>query len=201
MEQGLILPIFYLPPISYFSAFIAFKGEVMIEKHEHFPKQTYRNRALIHSPNGALELIIPVVKGSKEHTKIKDVKISYDHDWQRLHWMSLQTSYRRSAYFEFYEDELAPFYESKPAFLFDWNEALFQMLLKLLKVKKEYYYTASYEPAEPDYRQLIHPKKTSVPNAVHPYFQVFEPRNGFLPDLSVADLLFNQGPDALSYLR
>lgn len=201
MEKGLVLPLFYLPPIPYFSVFLAASGNIMIEKHEHFPKQTYRNRASIYSPNGPLDLIVPVVKGSKVHTAIKDVKVSYESDWQRLHWMSLQTSYRRSAYFEYYEDDFAPLYAYKPDFLVDWNETFFRLLLKLLKIDGTYQYTSSYEPQDPDYRQLIHPKAPPAVNAVKPYFQVFEPRHGFIPHLSIVDLLFNQGPGAPAFLK
>src|SRR5690606_26446770 len=133
MNKGAIFPLFYLPPIEYFNKLTQTQGSILIERCEHFPKQTYRNRCSIQSPNGKLDLIIPVIKGSKNHTVVKDVKISYDFDWQRLHWMSLQTSYRSSAYFEFYEDEIAPFYQRRWEYLFDYNLELFQLLLKLLK--------------------------------------------------------------------
>eukprot|EP01132_Coremiostelium_polycephalum_P012723 gene12723-15550_t len=121
MQSPAIFPLFYLPAVSYFSALDANNFNFLIEKHEHFPKQTYRNRARIASPNGSLDLYVPVVKGSKFHTVIKDVKISYDFKWQRLHWLSLQTSYRNSAYFEYYEDEISSFYSKKFEFLFDYN--------------------------------------------------------------------------------
>src|SRR5690606_40700192 len=122
MEKGVVLPLFYLPPIEFFKQLIDNKGKtIIIEKHEHFPKQTYRNRATVYGPNGKLNLTVPVLKGSKMHTAVKDVKISYDADWQRLHWLTLQSSYRSSAYFEFYEDDFAPFYERKYDYLFDYN--------------------------------------------------------------------------------
>ena len=107
MQSPAIFPLFYLFPVSYFSALEANDFNFLLEKHEHFPKQTYRNRTRISSPNGSLDLYVPVVKGSKVHTVYKDVKISYDFKWQRLHWLSLQNCYRNSAYFEYYEDELA----------------------------------------------------------------------------------------------
>ena len=110
MQSSAIFPLFYLPPVSYFSALKNHNFQFEIEKHEHFVKQTYRSRISIASPDGILDLMIPVVKGSKFHTSTKDVKISYDFKWQRLHWLGLQTCYRSSAYFEFYEDGLAPFY-------------------------------------------------------------------------------------------
>lgn len=202
MQKGAIFPLLYLPPIEYFSKIAEHKQAVIVENAENFEKQTYRNRASIHSPNGKLDLIVPVIKGSKNHTKVKDVKISYDFNWQRLHLLSLQTSYRSSAYFEFYEDDLMPFYENKWVFLFDYNEELFNHLLRFLKMNIEYSYTNDFQKEYPDvldFRSSIHPKR-SVQNAVNTYFQVFEERNGFLPNLSIADLLFNQGPQSYKYL-
>jgi hypothetical protein len=202
IEKGAVLPMFYLPPVEYFIQLNTYRPGILIEREEHFPKQTYRNRANIFSPDGVLTLVVPVVKGSKTHTKIKDVKISYDFNWQRLHWMSLQACYRRSAYFEYYEDDFAPFYEKKFPFLFDYNEQLLQFLLKSLKIKAPYDYTAGYEAeyaATTDLRNAINPKKDSGFEQ-KPYFQVFDERKGFLKNLSVVDLLFNQGPQSLNYL-
>ena len=122
MEKGAVFPLFYLPPIEYFSKILVHKENILFENTENFKKQSYRNRATIHSPHGKLNLTVPVIKGSKSHTKVKDVKISYDFQWQRMHLMSLQTSYRSSAYFEFYEDDLTLFYEKKWDFIFDYNE-------------------------------------------------------------------------------
>ena len=134
MQNPAIFPLFYLPPVSYFTQLKTNNFEFALEKFEHFPKQTYRNRATIASPNGSLDLAIPVIKGSKLHTPFKDVKISYDSRWQRLHWLSLQNCYRSSAYFEFYEDGLAPFYEKKYDYLFDYNYELLAWLFKQLKI-------------------------------------------------------------------
>lgn len=178
------------------------KDQVLFEAEEHFPKQTYRNRASIHSPNAKLDLIIPVIKGSNNHTKFKDVKISYDFDWQRLHWLSIQTSYRSSAYFEYYEDEFAPLYEQKVNYLIEYNEKFLQLLLKLLKLKISYSFALDFEKGYSDledYRNAIHPKISSS-YQTKPYFQVFEDRNGFMPNLSVVDLLFNQGPQSINYI-
>ena len=202
IEKGAVLPLFYLPPVEYFTQLNNCNPDFVVEKHEHFPKQTYRNRANIYSPDGVLTLVVPVVKGSKAHTPVKDVKISYDFNWQRLHWLSLQGCYRRSAYFEYYEDDFVPFYETKEVFLFDYNEKLLTLLLKLLKIKTTLNFTESYEAEYPgltDLRHTIHPKKGS---ALHqkPYFQVFEERHGFMRNLGIVDLLFNQGPQSLNYL-
>ncbi|HVW15600.1 MAG TPA: WbqC family protein [Mucilaginibacter sp.] len=202
IEKGAVLPLFYLPPVEYFAELNIYNPNFLIEKYEHFPKQTYRNRANIYSPDGVLTLVVPVVKGSKAHTAVKDVKISHDFNWQRLHWMSLQGCYRRSAYFEYYEDEFAIFYEMKEQFLFDYNEKLLHMLLKLLKIKANLHYTSSYESEYPDmrdFRHSIHPKKPSAfPQT--PYYQLFEERHGFIKNLSIVDLLFNQGPQSVNYL-
>ena len=202
IENGVVLPMLYLPPVEYFIALNKFKPGILIEREEHFPKQTYRNRANICSPDGMLALTVPVIKGSKNHTKIKDVKISYDFNWQRLHWMGLQACYRRSAYFEYYEDEFAGFYENKETFLFDYNEQLLQLLLKLIKIKTPITYTESYEaeyPALTDLRSSINPKD-ELDFEQKSYFQVFEEKQGFMKNLSIVDLLFNQGPQAINYL-
>ena len=116
--------------------------------------------------------------------------------------MSLQTSYRSSAYYEYYEDELNVFYEKKWDFLFDYNEEIMDVLLKFLKLKIQSRYVLEFEKSYPDlcdFRDSIHPKKTSI-ESFKPYFQVFEDRNDFLPNLSIVDLLFSQGPQSLKYL-
>ncbi len=201
MEKGVVLPLFYLPPIAFFKQLIDNKDKtIIIEKHEHFPKQTYRNRAAVYGPNGKLNLIVPVLKGSKMHTSVKDVKISYDADWQRLHWLSLQTSYRSSAYFEFYEDDFAPFYEKRFEYLFDFNLELLNVLNKHLKLNFNFEFSQSYKTNyEEDFRALIHPKKESNYKPVK-YFQVFEDKYNFMPNLSVVDLLFNQGPQSAKFI-
>lgn len=201
-DNGAIFPMFYLPPVAWFTELLPHQNNFLIEQKEHFPKQTYRNRAQIYSPDGALTMAVPVVKGSKNHTKIRDVKICYDFNWQRQQWMSLQTYYRSSAYFEYYEADFVPFYaEKKFDFLFDLNEAMLQLLIKLLKMKVEINYTDEYQKdfAGADFRQNINPKQT-YDFQQKTYFQVFDDRQGFLKNLSIVDLLFNQGPNASNYL-
>jgi WbqC-like protein family len=202
IEKGAVFPMFYLPPVEYFININRYKPDILIEREEHFPKQTYRNRANVYTPDGTLTLTVPVSKGSKNHTKIKDVKISYDFEWQRLHWLGLQACYRRSAYFEYYEDDFVVFYEKQYPFLFDYNEQLLQFILKSLKLKVQIKYTDTYEAAYPelaDFRNSIHPKK-EIAVEQKTYFQVFEDRKGFLKNMSIIDLLFNQGPHAINYL-
>ncbi|RAJ30244.1 WbqC family protein [Pedobacter cryoconitis] len=203
MHNPAIFPLFYLPPVSYFSALNAHNYEFILEKEEHFPKQTYRNRTRIYSPNGALDLFLPVIKGSKYHTKVKDVKISYDFKWQRLHWLSLESCYRNSAYFEYYEDELAVFYNKKFEFLFDYNLEILQWIFKQLKKPAEFNFTTEYVKEiapENDYRLKLHFKEPELITPAKPYFQVFEDRMGFMPNMSIVDLLFNQGPQTKNYL-
>lgn len=199
MQSPAIFPLFYLPPVSYFSALEANEPDFLIEKYEHFPKQTYRNRTSISSPNGSLDLYVPVIKGSKVHTIYKDVKISYDFKWQRLHWLSLQNCYRNSAYFEYYEDELSKFYHQQYEYLFDYNLELFKWVLGKLKKNIDLRFTEEYiKETDPgfDFRSKLHHKKNEVIFSAKPYFQVFEDRNGFMPNLSILDLLFSQGPQA-----
>lgn len=201
MQSLAIFPLFYLSPISYFSALKTVNFNFLLENQEHFPKQTFRNRATIASPDGMLDLTVPVIKGSKVHTPFKDVKISYDLKWQRLHWLSLQNCYRSSAYFEYYEDGLVPFYEKRTTFLFDYNLELFQWIGKQLKIELNYSITESYQNnfvEQLDFRSQFG-KREIYQTQTKPYFQVFNDRNPFLPNLSILDLLFNQGPQAKSF--
>jgi len=203
MHTSAIFPLFYLPPVSYFSALNAQNYQFLLEKEEHFPKQTFRNRTRIYSPNGPLDLFLPVIKGSKYHTKMKDVKISYDFKWQRLHWLSLESCYRNSPYFEYYEDDLAPFFQKKYDFLFDYNLEILEWIFKQLKKTPVLEFTTEYEkdiPAELDYRNKIQFKNAELIAPQKIYTQVFGEKHGFLPNMSIVDLLFNQGPQAKHYL-
>jgi hypothetical protein len=202
IENGAVLPMFYLPPVAYFTKLNQFKPDIIFEQEEHFPKQTYRNRTNIYSPDGMLTLTVPVSKGSKNHTKTKDVRISYDFKWQRLHWLSLQACYRSSAFFEYYEDDFAPFYETNYTYLLDYNQQQLELLLRLLKIKLPIQATATYEDEYPNLTDLRNSfsTKNEPDTEQKPYFQVFEERKGFLKNLSIVDLLFNQGPQAVNFL-
>jgi hypothetical protein len=202
MEIGAVLPLFYLPNVEFFKNLYQFKDlSLLIEKQEHYPKQTFRNRTAIAGPNGKLDLTVPVQKGSNAHLAFKDVKISYEDRWQRIHWLSLETSYRSSSYFEFYEDAFAPFYQKKYDFLFDYNMELLTVILKLLKMPIDFDVTQTYEEVYDnfiDLRSGFTPKKASD-YTNKPYYQAFEDRNGYLSNLSIVDLLFNQGPQAVQF--
>lgn len=203
MDNHLILPAFYLPPVSYFRTIQHTPLPILIEQYEHYPKQTYRTRASICSANGKLDLIVPVQGGHKGHTQMKDVKISYEWDWQRLHWMSLQTAYRSSAYFEYYEDDFSPFYQQRYEWLLEYNIAQLELLLRLLKIERSLGHTDSYRQdyaLQLDFRTSIHPKRVDPAGTDKPYYQVFENKHGFISDLSVVDLLFNHGLQSKGYL-
>lgn len=202
MNNTTILSSAYLPPIQYYSKLKNYSN-CIIEHHEHFPKQTYRSRCDVYSPNGILTLSIPLVK--RNHRQLtKDIKISYEYDWQKLHWRSLESCYRRSPFFEYFEDDFLPFYTDKKFdFLVDLNEELNQTLLKLLTLKPNYSFSKEYIKTYPDaddLRDIISPKEPlSLDTQFNPkpYMQVFESRHGFLPNLSIVDLLFNEGSKAL----
>ena len=179
--QTVLLPIFYLPPISWFSEFCNSENQIILEQEEHFPKQTYRNRACIFGANGKLPLIIPINHNGKR--AFRDIEISYSERWQALHWKSIKTAYQSSPYFEFYEDQLSKVYENQPKFLIDFNLKSLEIIQKLLKIDQSF--SAKIEPA---FQQ-------------EEYYQTFSDKLGFIKDLSVVDLLCNLGPEAGSYLK
>jgi len=205
MNSTALLSTAYLAPIQYYQKLIAYP-QCIIEHHEHLVKQTYRSRCDVYSPNGTLTLSIPLEKRNKRQS-VKDVKIAYEYNWQTLHWRSLESCYRRSPFFEYFEDDLRPYFESKKFdFLIDINEALQQEIFALLKIKPQVSFTseyiASYENAD-DYRNIISPKQPLEADknfSPKPYSQVFGPRHGFIPNLSILDLLFNEGSRALNHI-
>jgi hypothetical protein len=181
----------YLPPISYINECIQ-SGKIILEQHEHYIKQSYRNRANIYSANGMLALVIPVEHKNLFQIPIKDVKISYASSWQKVHWRSITSAYRNSPFFEFLEDEFAPFYEKKHDYLFDFNLLLLQKILSLMKGGVEITFTTQYEKnpeGVKDLRNYFHPSNRLTQQ--QPYRQVFSERLGFIPDLSIIDKLFN----------
>ena len=199
VEHEIILSTSYLPPVWYIASINAGKN-FYIDAHEHFVKQTIRNRCHILSPNGIQSLIIPVQHPNRFQIPVKDLKISYESQWQRNHWRSLNAAYRRSAFFEFYMDDLSMFYEKKFEFLLDFNSALLDFLLQQLRIKTEILFTNTYEPQPvnlEDLRPLCNtgdpaPNKTEIK-----YPQVFSYKSGFVSGLSSVDLLFNIGSKGL----
>lgn len=195
-----ILPLFYLPNISWFKKYLEKPSEALIEKFENFPKQTFRNRTNIYGANGKLPLIIPINHtGKRLYT---DIQISYAENWKKQHWKSIKNVYQSSPYFEFYEDRFAKVYENQEKFLFDFNLKSLEILLALLKIDKNIHFTQKYETESSalDLRKEFSAKKESEDN-FEEYYQIFADKYGFIKDLSVCDLLFNLGPESLIYLK
>jgi hypothetical protein len=196
-----ILPVAYLPPLNQMALMLK-HNEVIWDTHEYFHKQFYYNRCMIYGPNGAQKLTIPIHKRF-EKTPLKDILIAQEIPWQKIHWRSFEAAYRRSPYFEYYEEEFYPLYwEHEPTHLLDWNIRLFEVVCKLLQADIKLSFTTSYEPAYDtvaDYRPLASPQEP-IEEQENKYQQVFEERHGFIPNLSIIDLLFCEGPHAKDYL-
>ncbi len=183
----------YLPNISYLSQVLNHDA-VVLEKHEHFVKQTYRNRCEILTSNGKLSLSIPLVKQADKEL-ISEKKISYAEDWQKQHWRAITSAYKNSPYFEFFEDEFKPFYENQFEFLFDYNTQLLQTILHILRIKKQIEFTKEFElnPTERNDLRMLSDLNNSFDFIAKPYYQVFADKKGFTPNLSCLDALFNVG--------
>lgn len=193
----------YFPSISHFVA-MAQSEKIVFEMEDNFQKQTNRNRTYIYSPNGIQLLNIPVKHSKQIHQKTKDVKIETDFDWQKQHFKSLEAGYRSSPFFEYFEDEIRPVFEKKYTFLVDLNFETMQIISKCLRMKFEYETTTEYfrevdSNTVLDFRTLADGKKDD--SQFETYTQVFEEKHGFLNNLSVLDLLFNEGRYALDYLK
>ena len=197
----------YLGPIQQYCKMLQYP-EVRIETAENYVKQTYRNRCSIAAANGPLSLSIPIVKPDTLKCQTKDIRISDHGNWRHLHWNALVSAYNMSPFFEYYADDFAPFYEKKYEFLIDFNEELCRLVCELIDIHPVIERTAEYKMEftadEADFREIIHPKKdfrtADTAFVPQPYYQVFESKLGFLPNLSIIDLLFNMGPESLLIL-
>lgn len=197
----MLLPTNYLGNIEYFKL-ISLYPEVMIETCEYYTKQTYRNRCTIYGANGKLDLIIPIVKGKNQRKLIKDTKIANSDNWQKIHWRSIESAYRTSPYFEFYEHEFIVFYNKKYNWLLDINNEQTNFIINKININTKINFTSQYEHEVKmnDYRNYFNPKqKTDF--TCKAYNQVFENKFGFIANLSIIDLLFNKGPEAEMYLK
>ena len=195
-NKQFLFPTSYLAPIGYYAVLLQ-NPICEIEQHEHFIKQSIRNRCDIYGANGKLTLSISIQRKASSKTIIKDIKISYDFPWQKLHWKSITSAYRSSAYFEFYEDFFAPFYQKKEKYLLDFNLKLQKTVFKCLQLEDTAILSGSYQK-ETD--------KTDLRNSdfeiqkQEKYQEVFESNCGFIANLSILDLLFNLGPESSEYL-
>jgi len=193
----------YLAPVQYYSKLASF-DEVLIEAYENYPKQTYRNRCLIATTNGIQTLTVPVEKSEMIKCPTRDIRISNHGNWRHIHWNALVSAYNLSPFFEFYADDFRPFYEKKYTYLIDYNLSLQLMICNLLDIAPKISLTEKYSPEiKNDYRTVIDPRHP-LPDAdfsPKPYYQVFNNKHGFIPNLSIVDLLFNMGNEAVLFIK
>ncbi|MGN0281385.1 MAG: WbqC family protein [Prevotella sp.] len=206
----LLLSTTYFGPVQWYQK-LNTAEEVMLEAHENYSKQTFRNRCVIATANGLQSLTVPVERPEGielNRCPIRDVRISDHGRWRQLHWNALQSAYSESPFFEYYADDLKPFFERHYEFLFDFNLEICNKLCELLDVRPSIRLTSEYVRHDDlahgadDYRDSIVPKHPRHDEAFvpRPYYQVFRHKTGFLPNLSVLDLLFNMGPEGIFWL-
>ena len=193
----------YFPSISHFVA-MAKADCITFEIEDNFQKQTNRNRTYIYSPNGIQLLNIPVKHSKQIHQKTKEVKIENEFDWQKQHFKSMEAAYRSSPFFEFFEDDIRPLFEKKHTYLMDLNFETISLVSKCLRMKLAYNTTTEYfqeldSNTIMEFRQLANGKKDE--SRFEPYTQVFDDKHGFLNNLSILDLVFNEGKYAIDYLK
>jgi len=193
----------YLPPIDYIKI-ISRSERVFIENCENYQKQSYRSRCHIYSANGLLPLIIPVLRNDTHSAKISEIKIDYSRNWQKQHWRAIVSAYKSSPFFDYYQDDIVSFYSEQENSLFDFNYKLLKTILDLFGVDYSMTVTESFQQDLPegDFREIIHPKRQPLfdINENGQYHQVFAHKQGFIPNLSIIDLLFNEGPNAIYFL-
>ena len=197
----------YNAPIIYYALLLHEGSAFIVEQHDHYTKQTYRNRCRILGGNGVMDLVIPVVKLHGKKTFMKDIIIDEESPWQAIHWKSINAAYASSPFFEFVSDYYQPLYSKKQKYLIDLNCELLSLTLKLLNINLKYSMSDSYDPSDSntDLRETIHPKRPFDSNILtykpQTYHQVFSDRHGFKENLSILDLLFNEGQNAGQILR
>ena len=202
----------YFGPIQWYQKLYRY-DHCLIEQYDSYQKQTYRNRCLIATANGVQALTVPVESDKREVISdkclVKDIRISDHNQWRRVHWNALQSAYNESPFFDSYADDLHPFFERKYNFLVDFNEAIRQKICELIDIQPQVEYTSLYTlaitpqtSALVDYRDVIHAKHPQPDDTFEAkrYWQVFQHKYGFLPNLSILDLLFCMGPESVFYL-
>jgi len=191
----------YFPNIHQFTQIIK-ADNIIFEVSDNYQKQTFRNRTYIYGANGKLGLFIPVIHTHKKRELFKDVKISYESNWMDLHLKSLQSAYRSSPYFEYFEDDLIKLYSEKEKFLVDFNIKCFKLISNLLDLDLDYKISNEYLEKTSDIidlRDLSNArkeKKIETPK----YIQVFESKHGYINNLSILDLIFSEGPNSVSLI-
>ncbi|MCX7550033.1 WbqC family protein [Xanthomarina sp. F2636L] len=192
----------YFPNIAHVAAMVQ-SDQVTFEMDDNYQKQTYRNRTYIYGANGNLQLSIPIIHTQKERQKYRDIKIYNNESWQAIHWKSIETAYRTSPFFEFYEDDFQPLFTKKAEKLLDFNMACLDVIFDCLQLELNSSKTKIYEKSlegKTDFRHLTNARKEPLYNFDF-YMQVFNDKHGFISNLSVLDLLFNEGPNASIYLE
>lgn len=203
----IILSSAYLAPVEYYAKLFAY-DKVYVERFDSYMKQTYRNRCVIASAGGPQALTIPTEKGKGAKCLMKDIRISDHGNWRHVHWNAFVAAYKHSPFFDYYADEFHRFYEKRYDFLYDFNMELCHWMCEQIDLQPVMIPTDDYVAVPEgmdDYRERIHPKKVYTeadPDfSLVPYYQVFDAKQGFQPNLSIADLLFNMGPESLLVLR
>lgn len=201
----LLLSSYYFPPVSYF-AVLANVKDVQIECHDSYIKQTYRNRCRILGPNGVLNLVIPINKEHGKKTIVKDVRIDYATDWQRNHLKGIEAAYKSAPFYEFYMDTFEYIYHSRIKYLLELNQKILEQTIDFLELDINTSLSKSFiANSDNDLREVIHPKygfsHTNYLFQPLPYYQVFQDKFGFQHDLSILDLLLNEGPRSTSILK
>lgn len=196
----LLQPTYFSPIVQYVA--ITNASELLFEVEDNFQKQTYRNRCYIYTADGKHLLNVPIQHTKGQKQKTKDVKIDYKDDWNKQHLKTLQTAYSSSPFFEFYIDDLLPVFEKKHTFLIDLNFLCHNLIMDALQLEIPFKTTRTFElhPKISDFRGLAI-AKTNTAFTLNRYIQVFEQNHGFIPNLSILDLLFMEGPNALNYLE
>lgn len=199
-QSNFVLPIAYLPSVTYF-ALLKNVDNAIIEQFETYPKQTYRNRCDIYTEKGKTSLVIPVSKPNGNHTKTADIEIFNYDKWYVKHWRAIESAYQASPYFLYYKDELKPFYNGSHKKLLEFNLELIMHFCKLFDIKTPISLSSDYiKGTGIDYREILSPKKPPIIHNFPEYTQVFAARHGFIPNLSILDLLFNLGPESGDYV-
>lgn len=188
----------YLAPVAWFININSFP-EVIIDPEQLFKKSSLLNRCRIMGANGAILLTVPVQGGRGTKKKFRDVKISYEERWQQVHWNSICSAYRKSSFFEYYEDLFSPFYEMRTEYLIELNFNLFLIISRILSISTKILLQQEGDIQEKTtYRQQN--ETANKGDQIVPYYQVFQHKYGFVENLSIIDLIFNKGPDAGNYL-
>ncbi len=206
--MDILLSSAYLAPVQFYTKFLRCgAGTAYIEGWDSYTKQTYRNRCVIADANGPLALTVPVEKTSEGKCLMRDIRISDHGNWRHQHWNALEAAYRHTPFFQYYEDDFRPLYERKIPFLYDFNMQLAELVCSLIRLDVTLQPTEEYRKKNDgmaDFRHVITPKTAwQDDREFHPiaYYQVFREKHGFIPNLSIVDLLFNMGPESILILN